>query len=78
MRENDGKIATDESNFGSGKYFPDGPPCTCNGKVIPCAIYITKGGGINANILADVLWTLDELDVLTRVPGGPVLAGTNN
>ena len=72
VRDSDGNIAKDESNFGSGKYFPGGPSCTYNGKEIPCATYITEGGGINADILVDVLKMLDKLDVFPRVPGGPV------
>jgi hypothetical protein len=72
VRDNDGKIATYESNFGKGKFFPDRSTCTYFGKVVPCATYITGGGGISANILVDVLTILDSLDIFPRVPGGPV------
>jgi hypothetical protein len=72
VRDDAGNIKQDESNFGAGKYFPGGPTCTYLGKEIPCATYITESGGINSDILVDVLRTLDELDVFPRYPGGPV------
>jgi hypothetical protein len=72
LRGENGKIRTDGSNFGKGKYFPRGPTCTFRGKDIPCLTYITESGGINGDILVDILRTLDELDVFPRVPGGPV------
>jgi hypothetical protein len=72
VRDDDGKIAIDERNFGKGKFFPDGPTCTYLGKDIPCATFVTEGGGISADILVDVLTILDTLDVFPRVPGGPI------
>jgi phage terminase small subunit len=73
VRGSDGRIRMDgEFNFGPGKYFPGGPTCTYRGKIIPCATYITEGGGISGEILVSILQTLDDLDVFPRVPGGPV------
>jgi hypothetical protein len=73
VKDSDGGIRMDgEFNFGEGKYFPGGPTCTYRGKTIPCATYITEGGGISGEILVSVLRTLDDLDVFPRVPGGPV------
>jgi hypothetical protein len=71
-RGENGKIRTDESNFGKGKYFPNGPTCSFRGKEIPTLTYITESGGVNGDILVSVLQTLDALDVFPRVPGGPV------
>jgi hypothetical protein len=74
VRGADGKIRVDSEsgNFGKGKYFPGGPTCSYRGKEVPCATFITEGGGISGKILVSILEILDELDVFPRVPGGPV------
>ena len=68
----DGKISIDDCNFGQNKYFPGGPICNFRGKQIPCATYVTEGGGISGEILVDVLRILDALEVFPRVAGGPI------
>jgi hypothetical protein len=45
VRDQFGNIEVGESNFGQGKYFPGGPTCRFRGVDIPCATYITEGGG---------------------------------
>jgi hypothetical protein len=50
-------------DFGKGKYFPGGPTSMHRENEIPCAPYITEGGGINGNTLVHILQTPDELDV---------------
>jgi hypothetical protein len=74
VKGRDGNIKMDgEDNFGPGKYFPGGPTCYHQGKEIPCAIYITEGGGISGDILVSVLTILDGLDVFSEIAWG---AGT--
>ena len=68
-----GEIAVpDESdieNYGPGKYFPYGPACHHNGKTIPCATFVSEGGGITAEILVEILMILDKLEVFPRIEG---------
>jgi hypothetical protein len=71
VKGRDGNIKMDgEDNFGPVKYFPGGRTCYHQGKEIPCAIYITEGGGISGDILVSVLTILNGLDVFPRLPGG--------
>ena len=53
-------------NYGEGKIFPGGPTCEYNGKVIPCMIRYSPGGGITPQILTDILKTIDSLGVFDK------------
>jgi hypothetical protein len=56
VRGSEGNISMEEGiNFGKGKYFPNGPNCVHRGKEIPCATFISEGGGISDDILVSVL-----------------------
>ena len=66
-----GNIVFDKAttNHGPGKYLPGGPTCIYNGKMIPCATYVSESSGITADIIVAVLTVLDELDVFPRELG---------
>ena len=53
-------------NYGPGKLFPGGPVCKFMGKDIPTLIRYTDGGGINGDILTDILKTIDQLDIFAE------------
>jgi len=53
----------DEMNAGNGKYFPGRPTCDFQGAQIPCKYYMTWSGGVNAEILVDILQTLDAMNI---------------
>jgi len=63
VRNDRGEIIQGEINAGKGKYFPGGPTCNFRGCKIPCQYYMTPSGGVNANILVDILQTLDKMNV---------------
>jgi hypothetical protein len=74
LDENEDPDIFNENNYGKDKYFPDGPSCHFRGKVVPCATYVSESGGITAEILVDVLATMDRLKLVVRVDGKyPVL-----
>ena len=52
-----------DSNYGPGKLFPGGPTCYFEGREIPAMIRMSDKGGITAEILTDILKTLDTLKV---------------
>ena len=52
-----------EQNIGPGGLFPGGPTCTFRGKQIPCYITATPHGGIDAEVLTDMLRTMDHLGI---------------
>ena len=56
-----GNVVLDKAttNHGPGKYLPGGPTCIYNGKMIPCATYVSESGRITAVILVDILNVLD-------------------
>ena len=58
-------------NSGPGKYFPGGPVCHFRGKDIPPLVRWSESGSITSEILADVLKTLDTLQVYPRGDGHP-------
>ena len=58
-------------NSGPGKYFPGAPVCHFRGKEIPPLVRWSESGSITSEILADVLKTLDALDVYPRSNGNP-------
>ena len=53
------------------KVFVGGPTCTFLGKEIPCLVKISPHGGIDADILVDILRHLDQLELFkhTRQQG---------
>jgi hypothetical protein len=69
--ETDGEDADDVflKNMGKGLLYPCGPTCEYNGKTIPCMVEFNAGGGINANILTNILKTLDQLAIFSRKNG---------
>lgn len=56
------------ANTGPGKYFPKGPVCNYDGKQVPTFYYASPGGGINADILVDILKQFDD-GIVTRQEG---------
>jgi hypothetical protein len=59
-------------NFGEGKYYPGGPTCKYNGKVVDCLVFTSESGGITGDILVKILTYFDSIDLFPRVPGGPI------
>ena len=51
------------NNFGHGKRFPGGPVCRYKDTEVPCMVRFNNGGGINTNILTDILRGLDQLHI---------------
>jgi len=68
----DGKEFHLELNFGEGKYYPGGPKCKYNGKVVDCLTYTSKCGGIAGEILVEILTYFNSIDLFPHVPGGPI------
>ena len=52
-----------EDNYGPGRLFPGGPTCEFEGTEVPAMIRYSEKGGINAEILTDILRTLDSLKI---------------
>jgi hypothetical protein len=52
-----------EPNIGPGSLFPGGPTCTFWGKQIPCYVTATPHGGVDAEVLTDMLHTMDRLGI---------------
>ncbi len=61
-----------EHNFGEGKYYPGGPTCKYNGKVVDCLVFTSESGGITGEILVEILTYFDSIDLSLHVPGGPI------
>jgi hypothetical protein len=59
-----------EGNFGEGKYYPGGPKCKFNGKVVDCLTFSSESGGISGDILVDILKYFDQIDLFPRVMVG--------
>jgi hypothetical protein len=68
----DGKELDLELNFGEGKYYPGGPTCKYNGKVVDCLAYTSESGGITGEIMVEILTYFDSIDLFPRVPGGTI------
>ena len=68
----DGKEFNLELNFGEGKYYPGGPKCKYNGKVVDCLTYTSESGGITGEILVEILTYFDSIELFPRVPGRPI------
>jgi hypothetical protein len=66
----DGKELDLELNFGEGKYYPGGPTCKYNGKVVDYLAYTSKSGGITEEVLVEILTYFDTIYLVPRVPGG--------
>ena len=64
-----GEIKVSDINFGKGKYFPGGPTCNFNGKTIDCQVYMSRSGGITAEILVSILKSIDDSGILPCIPG---------
>ena len=58
-----------KKNSGANKKFPGGPTCTFQGKQIPCLTRWSPKGSITAEILIDILSTLDHYGVFERSQG---------
>jgi hypothetical protein len=59
-----------EHNFGEGKYYPGGPTCKYNGKVVDCLVFTSKSGRITGGILVEILTYFNSIDLFPRVLGG--------
>ena len=57
----DGNNIDMDINFGEGKYYPGGPTCKYNGKVVDCFTFISESGGITGDIWLKSLPTLVKL-----------------
>jgi hypothetical protein len=54
---------------GLGKRFPMGPQCNFNGVDVPCFCCCSENGSITANLLVEMLKTMDSLKVFDRSDG---------
>ena len=52
-----------KDNYGPGKLFPCGPVCKLKGKDIPTMIRYSAKGGIDEDIIIDILKTFDDLKI---------------
>jgi len=59
----DGKEIDFELNFGNGKYYPGGPTCRYNNKVVDCLTYVSESGGITGCILVGILTYFDAIQL---------------
>ena len=55
-----------DQNSGPGKRFPGGPTCHFKGVDVPCLCRWSTKGSITAEILKDILETLDHLQIFKR------------
>ncbi len=55
-----------EANTGPGGLFPGGPTCTFHGKQVPCFVSAMPHGGIDGDVLTDMLCTMDELELFEK------------
>ena len=71
----DGKEFDLELYFGEGKFYPGGPTCNYNGKVVDCLTFTSESGGITGEILVEIVTYFNSIDLFPHVPGGliPVL-----
>ncbi len=71
----DGKEIDFQLNLGEGKYYPGGPNCMSNGKLVDCLTYASESGGITGGILVEILKYFNETVVFPHLPSGiiPVL-----
>ena len=60
-----------EDNIGKNKQYPGGPVCRFKGKDVPAFICCSPGGGINSELLTQMLQRMDELELFPRKEGGP-------
>ena len=51
------------NNSGPGKLFPGGPTCHFKGKEIQSMVRFTESGGINSDILTEILGKLDAIGI---------------
>jgi hypothetical protein len=63
----------ERNSHGTEKYFPFGPTCTVDGKVIPTFIGCSERGGITPEILKEAIAHIDSFNVFDRVEATPVL-----
>jgi hypothetical protein len=68
----DGKEIQLDDNFGEGKYYPGGPKCIFNAKVVDCLTFASESGGITGNILVDILKYFGQIDLFPHVDRGPI------
>ena len=71
VRNKDNKIDY-EMNVGEGKYYPGGPKCKFNSKVVECLTFGSESGGITGEILVGILQYFDEIDLFPRQRDGPI------
>ena len=70
--QQEGEVSDDDffiNNSGKNKRFPGGPTCVFQGKEVPCLTRWSPKGSITAQILIDILHTLDHLGVFDRSGG---------
>jgi hypothetical protein len=60
-----------ELNIGEGKYYPGGPKCKYNSKVVDCQCYVSESGGITGDILVEILRYFDEIQLFPSEENGP-------
>ena len=60
-----------EANCGRGKRYPMGPTCMYNGKSVPAFCCCSDNGSITAELLVDMLSSIDRLGVFDRSDGVP-------
>ena len=60
-----------EKNSGEGRAFTGGPKCHFRGKDIACLCRWTENGSVTAEILRDILATIDALEIYDRTIAMP-------
>ena len=68
----DGKEIDFELNVGEGTYYPGGPKCRYNGKIVDCLTYVSESGGITGDILVEILKYFDDIDLFPCIDGDPI------
>ena len=58
--------------MGEGTYYPGGPKCRYNGKIVDCLTYVSESGGITGDILVETLKYFDDIDLFPCIAGGPI------
>lgn len=56
-------------NKGEGRYYPGGPKCHYNGKVVDCLTFASESGGIDGKILVKILQHFDKIELFPRPNG---------
>ena len=68
----DGKKIDFELNVSEGTYYPGGPKCRYNEKIVDCLTYVSESGGITGEILVEILKYFDDIDLFPCIARDPI------